>query len=84
MDEKLTLNDGTEIRGHLIETNDRLFLYLYDTTMADAFAKLIEPENTKVIRWERFGETGTVRGYKHLYCISEESGGMISAGMTKK
>lgn len=83
MDEKLTLNNGDELHGHLLETETRLFLYLYEISLADAFAELIEPENTKIIKWERYGDKGTVRGYKHLVSISEESGGMISASLKK-
>lgn len=83
MDEKLTLNNGEEVQGHLLETDTRLFLYLYEISLADAFALLIEPENTKIIKWERYGTKGTVRGYKHLVSISEESGGMISASLKK-
>lgn len=82
MDEKLILNNGTELTGHLIES-DRLFLYLYDITLAEAFRLLDKPANTRVITWERYGNTGTVEGYKHLKSISEETGGMISASLVK-
>jgi len=84
MDERLTLNDGTEIRGHLIETNGRLFLYMYEITLQEAFELLIEPENTEAIRWERNGETGTAEGYGHLYSVTEEMDGqMITAALKK-
>ena len=82
MDEKLILNNGTELEGHLLEA-DRLFLYLSNISMADAFALLNKPANTKVITWERYGNTGTVEGYKHLKSISEEADGIISASLTK-
>lgn len=83
MDEKLRLNNGTELEGHLLET-ERLFLYLYNISMSDAFALLNKPANTKVITWERYGNTGTVEGYRHLKSISEETDGMISASLTKE
>lgn len=83
MDEKLTLNDGTELEGHLIETDARLFVYVYGLAMAEAFELLNDPEKTKKIVAERYGEKTTVRGYKHLYSISEEAGGMISGGLKK-
>lgn len=84
MDEKLILNDGTELTGHMIETDSRLFVYLYEITMADAFALLNDPEKTKVIKGERYGEKQTVRGYKHLCSVSEEMGGQMISGSLKK
>ena len=83
MDEKLTLNDGTELEGHLIETDARLFVYVYGLALAEAFELLNNPEKTKKIIAERYGEKTTVRGYKHLYSISEEAGGMIAGGLKK-
>ena len=83
MDEKLTLNNGTELQGHALETNVRLFVYIYGSTMKEVFDLLIEPENTKVIRTERYGEKETFKGYKHLCTVSEEMNGMISASLKK-
>lgn len=83
MDEKLTLNDGTELVGHLLELDTRLMLYVYDQTMGDLFPLLNDPDKTKVIKAERYGIKQTVRGYKHLCSISEENGGMISASLRK-
>ena len=70
--ETLTLNDGTQIRGHYIETETRLFLYCFEITLAESVQLLNDPEKTKVIRMERYGETSEVRGYKHLYSVSED------------
>lgn len=84
MDEKLTLNDGTELVGHMIETDSRLFVYLYEITLAAAFELLNDPEKTKVIKSERYGEKQTVRGYKHLCSVSEEMGGQMISGSLKK
>lgn len=83
MDRKLILNDGTEISGYLLESGDRLFLYMYGRTMAWLFGILSNPEKVSVITCKGYGEQVTVRGYEHLYCISEENGGMISAGLKK-
>lgn len=84
MDEKLTLNDGTEIVGHIIQSGSRLILYMYEIGLQDAFDLLIDPERTKVIRWTRYGEKGTLRGYKQLMSISVERGGaMICASLAK-
>lgn len=84
MAEKLTLNDGTEIDGHLIESGERLFLYMRGITMKEAFDVLIDPENTKSIQCERYGKKETVKGYKHLYSVTEELNGMITASLMKK
>lgn len=83
MNEKLTFNDGTEVQGHQLETETRLFVYLFGVTLEEAFDLLKVPENTKVIKWERYGQTGTVRGYKILMSISVEQGGMIAASLKK-
>lgn len=80
--EKLILNNGDELQGHLIESNGRLFLYMQGITLAEAFGLLIEPENTKVIKEERYGRETTVRGYTNLYSISNENG-LICAALKK-
>jgi hypothetical protein len=77
--EKLILNNGDELQGHILETESRLFVYLKGISLADAFSLLIDPENTKVIRAERYGEKTTVRGYKKLYSISDENGQICAA-----
>lgn len=82
MNEKLTLNDGTEIAGHLLESSGVLFLYMYEITFEEAFELLNNPENVKKIKAERYGATQTVRGYKELYTLSKENG-LISAGIRK-
>ena len=83
MEEKLILKDGTELHGHQIETDTRLFLYIFDLTMAEVFELLIDPEKTKSITWERYGSTGKVTGYKRLMSISDEGNNMISASLKK-
>ena len=84
MDEKLTLNDGTELTGHMVETDSRLFVYLYGITMTEAFELLNDPEKTKVIKGEQYGVKQTIRGYKHLCSVSEEMGGQMINGSLKK
>ena len=83
MNEKLTLNDGTEIAGHMYEIDGRLFVYMSGITLAEAFSLLIDPEKTKKITENRYGEITTITGYNHLYAISEESESMISAVLKK-
>lgn len=83
MNEKLILADGTELVGHGIETEARLFLYIYGRTLGDVFPLLNDPEKTAEIRAERYGEEGRFTGYGHLCSVSEERGGMICAGLKK-
>lgn len=83
MDEKLILNDGTEIVGHMFEVNGRGLLYLYQITLAEAFELLNDPEKTEKITEVKNGVETTVSGYNHLTAISEETGGMINAVLMK-
>lgn len=80
---KLILNDGTEITGYLIVSGDKLLLYMYDFGFQNAFEALSDPENVKSIKWERNGEKGTVKGFKHLYTVTEENDTLTTAGLRK-
>lgn len=81
---KLILNDGTEITGYLIVSGDRLILYMRDISLRDAFKALSDPECVKIIKWERNGgEKTTVKGFKHLYAITEENESLTTAGLRK-
>ena len=71
MDEKLILNDGTEIQGHLIVMDNMVFLYMSNFGFEEAFYALKEPDNVEVIHWERFGKNGNVSGYTNLYALTE-------------
>ena len=79
MNEKLTLADGTELVGHGVETEVRLFLYIYEQTLKGVFDLMIDPEKIKTIKFDRYGEKGKYSGYKHLVSVSEERDGMICA-----
>ena len=83
MDEKLILKDGTELHGHQIEASERLFVYIFDKTLTEVFPLLSDPEKTKSITWERYGQTGTVKGYIRLMSLSDENG-MICASLKKR
>ena len=83
MDEKLTLNDGTELTGHMTETETRLFVYVWEKTLAEAFALLNDPEKTERITGDQYGVVSLAVGYTKLMSISEEPGGMICAGLKK-
>ena len=50
MDEKLTLNDGTEIEGYFIVSDDRLFVYMKNISLSDAFPLMNDPEKTRIIK----------------------------------
>lgn len=79
---KLTFNNGIEVNGYLIETDGRLFLYLYGISFADAFELLNDPENTKKIKSDGISGDKTARGYKELYTLTKEDG-FVSAGLRK-
>ena len=82
MDEKLILNDGTELTGHLVDADGTLFLYIFDSDLKSAFLLLCEPENVKTIKWQKDGTKGTVKGYKTLFLIADVNG-MIDARLKK-
>lgn len=83
MYETLILNNGKELSGHFLETETRLFLYVFGLTLTDAFALFNNPDNIYLVRMIRNGQEVQVEGYNHLYSISEERGGMICAGLKK-
>ena len=82
--ETLVFANGQAMTGHCLETGGKLWLYLQDISLADAFQILIAPENTQTIRALRYGKETVVTGYTHLFCVSEESGGMVNAGLKKE
>ena len=85
MEQKLTLNDGTELlNSSVAEDGDILWLYVYaDIAFGDLFSLLNDPEKAKKIV-ATFGETTTTyRGFKELFCIRKEKIGFISAGLRK-
>lgn len=84
MDEKLILNDGTVIAGHIIVSDNRLFLYMYSISFYDAFIALSDPDNVKTIKWENGSEKGTLKGFKHLYAVTEESNELVTAALKKE
>ena len=81
--EILTLNDGTELDGYVIEDGIFLWVYLNNMRMATGGPLLMDPEKTKVIKANRYGEKATYTGFDHLHCISEENNGQLSAGLKK-
>ena len=82
--ETLVFSNGQALTGHCLETGGKLWLYLQDVSLADAFQTLADPENTRTIRALRYGKETVVTGYTHLFCVSEESGGLVNAGLKKE
>ena len=82
--ETLTLNDGTVLAGYCSEGTGKLFVYLYNQTLASAYVYLSDSEKTKKIMEHNYDAQYTYTGYNHLYCISEERGGEVSAILTKQ
>lgn len=83
MNEAFTLKDGTVVNGHVIESDNILFVYMYGVAMQDAFNLLIDPGKTEEISAGEGEQRIVYSGYNHLFCIREEGGGMISAGLKK-
>jgi len=81
--ETIELKNRTVIQGHCLESDGILWMYMYGITMPEAFEELIEPENIIEITENRQGQETTFTGYNHLFCIREETGGMVSAGLKK-
>ena len=83
MNGTLTLNDGTVLGGHCIESDGTLWLYLDKAALGELFPLLDDPEKTKVIKAAQYGTETTIRGYKHLFCIREETN-QVTAGLREK
>ena len=85
MDETLTLNDGTIImESHILVVNQDVFLYINNgMRLAEAFELLNDPEKTKVIIADQYGEKTVYRGYNHLYAIKEEIDTLLTACIKK-
>jgi hypothetical protein len=83
MQEKLILNDGTELEGHVLESGGTLYFYiLQEMTLREAFDLMDDPEKTEAITAEAYGNTKEYDGYNLLYCISLENG-LISGGLKR-
>ena len=81
--ETLTFANGQVVNGHCLEADDRLWLYMEGISFLDAIALLSDPQNYSTIRAYRYCTEKEITGYTHFYCISEEPGDMVSAGIKK-
>ena len=84
MQEKLILNDGTELTGHVIRSYLTLFVYVYESKMAEIFGLLNDPEKTAVIMAFADTEETEYTGFSHLKSVTEESDIMISAVLRRE
>ena len=86
MDEKLTLNDGTELPGSsLICDGNNLFLYVNGLTMARVFSLMNDPEKTRKVKYTDVAGTETAcTGYTRLTAVTDEGGGLVTATLKKE
>ena len=83
MDETVTLNNGAQFNGHVLESGGVLFVYLNGGTLADYFSVFNTPNNVEKITEKKYDETTVYTGYELMYYISEERGNRISIGLRK-
>lgn len=85
MEQKLTLNDGTELMNSSVtDDGNILWLYVYaDIEFGNLFALLNDPEKVSKITATFGGEKTEYLGFNELFCIRKEKVGFISAGLRK-
>lgn len=83
MDQTLRLNDGSIYAGYANENRGKMWVYLLNITLADAYIFLSDPQKMSEVVSTEYGTENIITGYTHLSCISEESGNMVSAVMLK-
>ena len=85
MDQKLTLNDGTELgSSYAIENGGVLWVYCYaNISFGDLFELLNDPAKTGKITMTQAGTETEFNGYDELFCIRKEDVNFISAGIRK-
>lgn len=72
--EVITLYDGTVVKGHCIETDTELFVYLDGLTVAEGVALFSSPEKTERITEMNHGNEHVYIGYTDIYAASHEYG----------
>lgn len=72
MVDRITLNDGTVLEGHILENGDgqMIFVYLDGMSLTDGFVIFNDPERTKRI----YAGEKTYEGYTQLWAINNEFG----------
>ena len=72
--ETITLNDGTTVTGHCIETGQALFVYLDGMEIMEGIRLFSNPERTRRLVELNHGVTNTYEGYTKLSAVSSEFG----------
>lgn len=72
--ETVTLNDGTVVNGHCIETDTALFVYLDGMSMVDGVNLFSDPEKTGILAEMNHGVQNIYTNYTVLYAASTEYG----------
>ena len=72
--ETVTLNDGTVLDGHCIETENALFVYLTGMTLLEGVVLFSDAEKTSVITEMNHEHEHVYTGYTRLSAASDEYG----------
>lgn len=74
--ETIRLNDETEVNGHILESGDGrfIFVYLYGMSLADGFVLFSDPDRTVHIEAMNHGNQHVYEGYTEITSISTEFG----------
>lgn len=74
--EKLILNDGTQVNGHILPNGDDriIFVYIDKMSLAEGFVLFSDPEKTKRIVANFYGEETVYEWFTELTSISSEFG----------
>lgn len=83
MADKITLNDGTELTGSVIQDENILWLYIAGETFVSVFNCLSNQDKTRIIKVHEYNVTNKYTGYTHLFSLREEPGN-ICAGLERR
>lgn len=74
--EQLTLNDGTVVDGHILDSSDgsKIFVYLDGMTILQGVTLFSEPGKTSRIVAMNHGVEHIYTGYTDIYAVSHEYG----------
>ena len=74
--ETLTLNDGTEVTGHILTDGIglRIYVYLTGMSLATGYALMSDPEKTCRIEAMDHGTETVYEGFTEIIAVSSEFG----------
>ena len=74
--ETLTLVDGTELDGHVLESGDEriIFVYLTGMSLAEGYTTFSNAENVSTITAMNHGTEHVYEGYTEITAINTEFG----------